>query len=213
MNANSVYNSTVGGLLNQIISGPLRWSSVCRTASIGASAGLFPTGTFNSTTTSPTSMSCRTATPAAPTVVATTPRAQQDGRRRESAAHRVVLALDGPVDDHRHHVQRAAHGTSGGTDAGGAVDGTVTYDDATNTASLDPSAPLTHGVTYQSTLTTAIRARDGMPLATATTWSFTVAAPPPPLAVSASPAAGATSVNVDTAVKLMFNRAIRCRSR
>jgi hypothetical protein len=99
-------------------------------------------------------------------------------------------------------------GTSAGTDAGGAVDATISYDDATNTATLNPSSPLTHGVDYRATLMTAIRARDGKPLAAPITWTFSVAAPPPPLAVTATPSAGSTNVNTDTAVKLMFNRSI-----
>ena len=208
VNANSVYNSTVGGLLNQIISGPLRSVVGVPNGVYGTSAGLFPTGTFNSSNYFTDVDVVPDGDPGAPTVVATTPapnRTDVDANLPLTASF--SRSMDpSTITGSTFNVRPT--GTSGGTDAGGAVDGTVTYDDATNTASLDPSAPLTHGVTYQATLTTAIRARDGKPLATATTWSFTVGAPPPPLAVTASPSAGATSVNVDAAVKIMFNRAI-----
>jgi hypothetical protein len=101
-----------------------------------------------------------------------------------------------------------AQGTSGGTDAGGAVDATISYDDATNTARLTPSAPLTHGVTYVATLDTSIRAQDGKPLAAPLSWTFTVSPPPPPIAVSSAPGNAATNVNLDLPIKLTYNRTV-----
>jgi hypothetical protein len=99
-------------------------------------------------------------------------------------------------------------GNSGGTDAGGAVDATVSYDDATNTATLTPSAPLTHGAEYRVVMTTAIRARDGKALASGISWVFTVSPPPAPLTVTATPAGGTSSVNLDVPAKLTFNRTV-----
>src|SRR5947209_9509661 len=99
-------------------------------------------------------------------------------------------------------------GNSSGTDAGGAVDATVSYDDTTNTATLTPSAPLTHGAAYRVTMTTAIRAQDGKALASGISWTFTVSSPPPPLAVTTAPPTGSTNVNLDVPVKITFNRTV-----
>src|SRR5437763_1587186 len=93
-------------------------------------------------------------------------------------------------------------GNSSGTDAGGAVDATVSYDDTTNTATLTPSAPLTHGAAYHVVMTTAIRAQDGKALASGISWTFTVSAPPPPLTVTAAPSGGSTGVNLDAPATL-----------
>ena len=55
---------------------------------------------------------------------------------------------------------------------------TVTYDSATNTAKLTPSAPLDGGIDYTATLSTAVQAADGIALASAVSWSFSTAACP-----------------------------------
>ena len=61
------------------------------------------------------------------------------------------------------------------------VAATVTYDSATNTAKLTPSAPLDGGLDYTATLSTAVQAADGIALASAVSWSFSTAACPCPL--------------------------------
>ena len=60
------------------------------------------------------------------------------------------------------------------TPAGGApVIASVTYDDATKTATLTPTNPLAVGTSYSVRMTTAIRSNVGQPLASDLTWSFT----------------------------------------
>jgi hypothetical protein len=61
------------------------------------------------------------------------------------------------------------------TGPSGAVTATVSYNTATNTATLTPSAALAETTTYTATLTTAIKAADGVALASAVSWSFTTA--------------------------------------
>ena len=53
------------------------------------------------------------------------------------------------------------------------VAGTVTYNDTTKVAKLNPSADLAAGTTFTATLTTGVKAADGTPLASAVTWTFT----------------------------------------
>ncbi len=59
--------------------------------------------------------------------------------------------------------------------AGNAVNGPVSYDDATHTATLTPSSPLTASTTYTATVSSATGAA-GAPQGSPTTWSFTTAA-------------------------------------
>jgi hypothetical protein len=53
------------------------------------------------------------------------------------------------------------------------VTATVSYDGATNTATLAPSAALAVSTTYTANLATTIKASDGTALASPVTWSFT----------------------------------------
>ena len=78
--------------------------------------------------------------------------------------------------------------------AGNAVTASLAYDDATRTATLTPSAPLSPSITYTAIVSGATDAA-GNVMTGATTWSFTTSA-----AASAAPAAsiwgdGATPVN------------------
>ena len=62
---------------------------------------------------------------------------------------------------------------------------------------MTPDHPLADGTTYVATLTTAIRAADGVALAAPLTWSFATSAPPPqdttpPQVAISAPAGGAT---------------------
>lgn len=59
--------------------------------------------------------------------------------------------------------------------AGGAVSGTVTYDSASNTATLNPASDLAAGITYTATVTTGAKDLAGNALASAKTWTFTTA--------------------------------------
>jgi hypothetical protein len=56
------------------------------------------------------------------------------------------------------------------------VPATVTYDPATLTATLTPSAPLSPSLDYIGTVTNQVAAADGVPLQQNLSWSFTTAA-------------------------------------
>ncbi|MGA7884298.1 MAG: Ig-like domain-containing protein [Acidobacteriaceae bacterium] len=64
------------------------------------------------------------------------------------------------------------------TQAGTSVNGSVSYDAATQMATFTPSANLSSGATYTATLTTAVTNSTGQPLAANYTWSFTTAGYP-----------------------------------
>jgi methionine-rich copper-binding protein CopC len=95
--------------------------------------------------------------------------------------------------------------------AGTLVPANVTYDSATNTATLQPSAALAPGTGYTATLTNGITDANGTALAT-TSWSFTTAGSTdttPPTVTAKSPAAGATTVATSTAVTATFSEPVQ----
>jgi fibronectin type 3 domain-containing protein len=208
VNANSYYNSTVNGLVNQVISGPLRSATGGPAGIYGASAGAFPTSSYNSSNYFADVDVVPDGDPAAPTVVSTAP---STNAADVDANLPLKASFSRPMDPSTITASTfnvRPVGISSGTDAGGAVDASVSYDDSTNSVTLTPSAPLTHGVAYKATMTTGIRAADGKALATGISWTFTVAAPPPPLSVTATPGNAATGVNVDATPTLVFNRTV-----
>jgi hypothetical protein len=101
-----------------------------------------------------------------------------------------------------------------------AVAATVTYDSASRTATLDPSADLAANTQYTATLTggaTGIKSATGTPLATAT-WNFTTApgsavpAPPAdtaaPTVTARTPAANATGFGIGDNVTATFSEPV-----
>jgi hypothetical protein len=58
------------------------------------------------------------------------------------------------------------------------VPATVSYVDASRTATLTPSSPLAASTTYTAEVTTAVKAADGTPLSSQKTWTFTTGACP-----------------------------------
>jgi fibronectin type 3 domain-containing protein len=208
VNANSFYNVTSNGLASLLVSGPLRSVADGSNGVFGSSAGVFPNQTYRSTNYFTDVIVVPDGDSPSPVVTSNTPAANAANVDANLPLKATFSRPMNPTTITASSFNVRSHGTSGGTDAGGAVDATVAYDDSTNTATLTPSAPLTHGVTYVATLDTAIRAQDGKPLAAPVTWTFNVAAPPPPVTVAASPGNAATAVNTDVGVKLVFNRTV-----
>ncbi|MEZ5098335.1 MAG: Ig-like domain-containing protein [Thermoleophilia bacterium] len=94
------------------------------------------------------------------------------------------------------------------TGPGGPVTGAVSYTAGQRTATLVPDAPLAPG-SYTARLDGSITAADGAPLQTARTWTFTIVAAPPALAVApVAPAAGATGTSRTASIQVAFNRSI-----
>jgi hypothetical protein len=75
------------------------------------------------------------------------------------------------------------------------VAATISYDSASQTARITPTAPLGSAKVYTAQLTTAVRAADGTPLAATVTWSFTTADCPCSLLAGLTP----QSTNLDVA--------------
>jgi hypothetical protein len=62
--------------------------------------------------------------------------------------------------------------------SGAVVPASVTYNDATKTATLTPNASLAGGATYTAKVDTTVKGLDGTGMASAATWSFSTAACP-----------------------------------
>jgi hypothetical protein len=94
------------------------------------------------------------------------------------------------------------------------VPAAISYNSATRTAALTPSAPLANGSAYSATVrggTTDPRVKDiaGNALAADFIWSFTTAADTtPPTVTGATPSNGATGVNTTTSATITFNEAM-----
>lgn len=93
--------------------------------------------------------------------------------------------------------------------AGATIAGTVTYNSATRTATLDPAANLAADVTYTATLVggaSAIRDATGTPLTT-TSWTFTTG--PAPTVTSYSPVSNSLLVRRSSNVSATFSEAVQ----
>ena len=90
------------------------------------------------------------------------------------------------------------------------VSGTVTYNDTTKVAKLNPSADLAAGTTFTATLTTGVKAADGTPLASAVTWTFTTSGSTCPCRLFSSNPTPA-SVNLPVRGRAALARAVDVR--
>src|SRR5207237_139895 len=91
---------------------------------------------------------------------------------------------------------------SGPSGAGAA---TVGY--SGTTATLTPTAPLANNTTYTASLSTAVKASDGVALASSYSWSFTTVNAAPTVTAN-TPANNATGVATTAAPTATFSRAM-----
>ena len=93
---------------------------------------------------------------------------------------------------------------------GTVLPGTVTYDDATKTASFEAADPFTADTLHTARLTTAVKSAAGIPLATDLVWTFTSGSAPdttPPTA-STDPIDGAVDVLLNRSLTATFDEAL-----
>src|SRR5205814_348570 len=92
------------------------------------------------------------------------------------------------------------------TPSGGSpVTATVSY--SGTTATLTPTATLANNTTYTATLSTAVKASDGVALASSYNWSSTPVNAPPTVTAN-TPASNATGIAVNVAPTATFSRAM-----
>ena len=88
-----------------------------------------------------------------------------------------------------------------------AVNGAISYNDSSHTATFTASAPLAGSTTYTATINSATDVA-GNSLAAPVTWSFTTAAPVLPVVISEIPTINGSNVPLASSVSVTFNESI-----
>jgi hypothetical protein len=91
----------------------------------------------------------------------------------------------------------------------GTVSGAVVYDTLEREATFTPRAPLAYNTVYTAQVSTGVRDSAGTPLPAAFTWTFTTTLDTlPPVPLTFSPARGTQHAPADTAVIVLWNKAL-----
>jgi fibronectin type 3 domain-containing protein len=200
VNANAFFVVTSGGLKTSATAGAVHTVADGKNGVFGSAAGVFPTQSYNTSNyfVDLVSSPGQAATP--PTVVSQSP---ASGATGVAASTTVSATFSEALDP---STVTASNVTL--TGPSGAVAASVSYDSSSNTAVLTPNAALTASASYTAKLGTGIRAADGTPLASAVSWSFSVAAPAALTVTATAPASGATGVPATVAPRATFSRAL-----
>jgi fibronectin type 3 domain-containing protein len=201
VNANAFFPFTQSGLQTQIISGPLRSVADGQNGVFGSAAGVFPAQSYSSSNYFVDLEVVPDGDPVPPAVLSVTPASGASGVDRNTT---VTATFSRPMEPTTLTTSSFSLRPSGGS----AVPATVTYDDGTNSAILTPNASLSYSTTYTAQLTTGVRARDGKPLASAVSWSFTTADPTRPQVTLTVPADGANDVGPTVQPRAEFSKSL-----
>jgi hypothetical protein len=199
---NRRFGMTEGGLAAQLTNGPLHSVADGTNGVFAGTAGSFPSANWH------TSNYFVDATVVSPTS-ANTPqlssRSPVSGATNVAPQAPVTATFATAMDPATLNGSTFTLTTSGGS----AVAATVAYDDATRTATLNPTSALASGASYTAKLSTGVHSDDSTPLPAAITWSFSTAAPSVvPAVTSTSPAAGATGISTGQAVQATFSTSL-----
>jgi hypothetical protein len=200
VNMNNYFSQTQNGLLNQVISGPLRSVADGLNGVFGLSSGVFPTRNFKSSNYFVDLQASPDGTPAAPTVTSTVP---ASGAVNVPPTTTVRASFSRPMDP----ASFASANFSLKAPDGSSVSGTVSYDDSSSTATFTPSAPLSNYLTYTAKLSNYVRARDGQQLAPLN-WSFSIQDAPPPQVTLMVPSNGVSDVAPSVRPRAVFSKAM-----
>jgi hypothetical protein len=139
----------------------------------------------------------------APTVVATTP---TDGATGVAANTTVTVTFSEPMDPNTITTSTFTLKTTVGSNP---VTGTISYNQATNTATFTPNAPLGSNTGYTATITTAVTDLAGNHLAANKVFSFTtIQDTTAPTVNSTSPTNGAADVHLGNDITVNFSEAM-----
>jgi len=204
---------TTGSFTLDSVSGSVAYDSGSYTATFTPDANLEGSTTYTATLStaitdaagnplaSAYSWSFTTADVTAPTVVSTSPEANETGVAVDTAVSATFSeAMDESTITASSFTLVVQTMTS--------ISGTISYDSGTNTATFTPSVDLAENTTYTAALSTAITDAAGNPLASTYSWSFTTADITAPTVVSTSPEAGAIDVATYTTVTATFDMAM-----
>ncbi len=197
---NARFAFTPQGLANPLVNGPLSSVTSSVNGVFGASAGSFPTNSWNASSYFVDAVvRDPTGTPMTPHVSQFSPSNGAAGiGPRENVRATFDVRMDASTIDDESVYLTAPDGSR--------FPGSVAYDAGTRTVTLDPVGSLELSTTYTARLTNAIRSDDGSRLADGVSASFTTAATAPPEVDARTPDGGATAVPVDAAVRVRFDR-------
>ncbi|MEO5904907.1 MAG: Ig-like domain-containing protein [Gemmatimonadaceae bacterium] len=135
----------------------------------------------------------------APTVVSTVP---ADGAIGVSPTAPISAKFSEPMDISSINATTFTLQTTSGQSP---VSGTITFDNASSTATFTPSSSLASATSYTATITTGARDVSGNALAANKVWSFTTADIVKPTVLSVSPANNSSGVATTTTVQVTFS--------
>jgi hypothetical protein len=200
VNMNNYFSQTQNGLVNQVISGPLRSVADGLNGVFGATSGVFPNKSFKSSNYFVDLQTAPDGTSTAPTVTSTSP---ANGAVNVAPTTTVRASFSRSMDPasltSANFSVKAPDGTN--------VAGTVAYDDSTLTATFTPTAPLSYYLAYTAKLSNFVRARDGQQLSPLS-WSFTIQNPPPPQVTLMVPSNGVSDVGPNVKPRADFSKSM-----
>jgi hypothetical protein len=202
VNANAYFSITPAGLASQVVAGPLRSVADGQNGVYAATAGQFPTLSWNSSNYFVDLEVVPEGDPGPPAVIARSPVPSATGVARTTDVRAVFSRPVEPSSIDASTYKLRAPG-------GALVAAAVTYDDASNTAILTPTSPLAYTTTYAAEITTGVRARDGTPLGAPVQWSFTVADPVPPQITRTVPTNGASDIGPSVRPRAEFSKSLK----
>jgi hypothetical protein len=203
VNANTAFAQTISGLQTAINSGPLH-SVADGLNGVYATPGSFPNQTYSSSNYFvDVVVQIGSTDPLA--VTSTTPAA---GASAVALSASVRAAFSRAVDASTVTASSFTLRTPDGT----LVPASVSYDAASQVATLTPSQSLPPSTTLTAQLDTSVKASDGTPLAAVVSWSFTTVAGTSPTVTAKSPADGSGGVAASTAVTATFSVAMDASS-
>jgi hypothetical protein len=202
----STYVRNYDDLATQLVSGPLRSVADGHNGVYASVAGQFPSASYRNSNYFVDAVVRLPGEPAnGPQVASQTPLAGATG---VGVSSDVTATFAGRLDP-----STVSSGSFTLTDSGGhAVAASVSYDDDTKTATLDPSGNLDKGQNYTAHLSTALRSEDEVAMAAAVSWTFATVPPTPPVVTQISPVQGATNLSSATDVDVTFDQAMSAAS-
>lgn len=201
VNANAHFPSTKFGLLNQVVSGPLRTVADGKNGVYGSSAGTFPSSTYSSTNYYVDFQAVVPGTPVPPSLTANAPANNATGVSRTAAVSATFSrAMDASSVNASTFTLQSPNGAL--------VPAAVAYNATTNTATLTPSSPLSYSTAYTAWISGSVRASDGMTMGAPAQWTFTIAAPVPPTVTLTVPQNGATDAGAGVTPSATFSKSL-----
>jgi hypothetical protein len=199
VNLNNTFVFTNGGLAAPIVSGPVRSVGA---GLFGASAGTFPTGSWNNSNYFVDGVVATSSAPVAPAVTTQSP---ASGATGVATSTTVKADFSKAMDASTLTTTTVKLNVAGG---GAAISGTVSYDSANKRVTFTPASALSEGTAYTATITTGAKASDGTPLSSAVSWTFSTLTPLGPTVSATSPSSGATGVAPSSTVTAPFDSAM-----